>query len=128
MPEYLAPGVFIEEIERGPKPIEGVATSTVAFLGETERGPTRPRFISSYGEFLRLFGDIYDPGKYLPYAVKSFFDNGGRPAYLARIVGPGGAASTLTLGDFAFPAVGAGAASDRIFVRLEPGTTKRTVG
>ena len=40
MPEYLAPGVYIEEIERGPKPIEGVATSTAAFLGETERGPT----------------------------------------------------------------------------------------
>ena len=39
MPEYLAPGVYIEEIERGPKPIEGVATSTTAFLGETERGP-----------------------------------------------------------------------------------------
>ena len=42
MPEYLAPGVFIEEIERGPRPIEGAATSTAAFLGETERGPTRP--------------------------------------------------------------------------------------
>jgi phage tail sheath protein FI len=124
MPEYLAPGVYVEEIERGPKPIEGVSTSTVAFLGETERGPTRPRFISSYGEFLRLFGDVYDPGKYLPYAVKSFFDNGGRRAYIARIVGAGGAASTLALGDFTITAVGPGAASDRIWIRLEAGTTK----
>ena len=41
MPEYLPPGVFVEDIERGPKPIEGVATSTAAFLGETARG-TRP--------------------------------------------------------------------------------------
>ena len=40
MPEYLAPGVYVEEIERGPKPIEGVATSTAAFLGATERGPS----------------------------------------------------------------------------------------
>ena len=40
MPEYLHPGVYIEEIERGPKPIEGVPTSTAAFLGEAERGPT----------------------------------------------------------------------------------------
>lgn len=127
MPEYLAPGVFIEEIERGPKPIEGVGTSTVAFLGETERGPTKPRFISSYGEFLRLFGDVYDPGKYLPYAVKSFFDNGGRRAYIARIVGPAGAPSTLTLGDFSLTAVGPGVASDRIYARIEPGTTKRTL-
>ena len=38
MPEYLHPGVYIEEIERGPKPIEGVPTSTAAFIGETERG------------------------------------------------------------------------------------------
>lgn len=128
MPEYLAPGVYIEEIERGPKPIEGVATSTVAFLGETERGPTKPRFISSYGEFLRLFGDVYDPGKYLPYAVKSFFDNGGRRAYIARIAGPGGAAATLTLGDFTVTAAGPGVASDRIFVRLEQGTTKDKSG
>jgi phage tail sheath protein FI len=125
MPEYLAPGVYVEEIERGPKPIEGVATSTVAFLGETERGPTKPRFISSYGEFLRLFGDVYDPGKYLPYAVKSFFDNGGRRGYIARIAGAGGAASTLALGDFTVTATGPGTASDRIFVRIEPGTTKK---
>jgi hypothetical protein len=127
LPEYLAPGVYIEEIDRGPKPIEGVPTSIVAFLGETERGPVEPRFISSHGEFLRLFGDVYDPGKYLPYAVKSFFDNGGRRARIARIVGPGAAASTLTLGDFTVTAVGPGAASDRIFVRIEPGTTKRAM-
>lgn len=125
MPEYLAPGVYVEEIERGPKPIEGVATSTAAFLGETERGPVKPRFISSYGEFLRQFGEVYDPGKYLPYAVKSFFDNGGRRAYIARIVGAGGKASTLTLGSYTVTAVGPGAASDRIFVRIEAGTTKR---
>ena len=42
MPEYLHPGVYIEEIERGPKPIEGVPTSTAAFIGETERGSTWP--------------------------------------------------------------------------------------
>jgi phage tail sheath protein FI len=125
MPEYLAPGVYVEEIERGPKPIEGVATSTVAFLGETERGPTKPGFISSYGEFLRYFGDVYESGKYLPYAVKSFFDNGGRRAYIARIVGTGGAAAKATLGDYTVTAVGPGAASKRIFARLEPGTTKR---
>jgi hypothetical protein len=125
MPEYLAPGVYVEELERGPKPIEAVATSTVAFLGETERGPTKPRFISSYGEYLRLFGGVYDAGKYLPYSVKSFFDNGGRRAYIARIVGTGGAASTLALGDFTVTAVGPGTASDRIFVRIESGTTQR---
>ena len=47
MPEYLHPGVYIEEIERGPRPIEGVPTSTAAFLGEAERGPTTPRLVTS---------------------------------------------------------------------------------
>ena len=32
MPEYLHPGVYIEEIESGPRPDRGVATSTAAFL------------------------------------------------------------------------------------------------
>ncbi len=42
MPVYTYPGVYIEEIERGPVPIEGVPTSVAAFLGETERGPVEP--------------------------------------------------------------------------------------
>ena len=127
MPEYLAPGVYVEEIERGPKPIEGVATSTTAFLGETERGPTKPRLVTSYGEYLRIFGDVFhdangDP-KYLPYAVKSFFDNGGRRAYIARIAGASGAIAQLIAGQFTIQAVGPGAASNRIWVRIEPGST-----
>lgn len=74
MPEYLAPGVFVEEIERGPKPIEGVATSTAAFLGETERGPMQPRLVTSYGEYIRLFGEVFKEGAY-PQAM--FSENGG---------------------------------------------------
>ena len=50
MPEYLHPGVYIEEIERGPRPIEGVPTSTAAFLGEAERGAITPRLVTSYQE------------------------------------------------------------------------------
>lgn len=127
MPEYLAPGVYVEEIERGPKPIEGVATSTTAFLGETERGPTKPRLVTSYGEYLRIFGDVFSDAtgnpKYLPYAVKSFFDNGGRRAYIARIVGAGGATAKLVTGPFTIEAVGPGAASNRIWVTIEPGST-----
>ena len=132
MPEYLAPGVYVEEIERGPKPIEGVATSTAAFLGETERGPTRPRMVTIYGEYLRLFGDVFGPDKYLPYAVKAFFDNGGRRAYIVRIVGdlPVGdtGMSEATLGAFTVRANGPGTASDRIWARIDPGTMKKSDG
>jgi hypothetical protein len=123
MPEYLAPGVFVEEIERGPKPIEGVATSTAAFLGATERGPVKPRLITSYNEYLRHFGDVFGVDNYMPYAIKAFFDNGGRRCYIARIVGANNAISQIVLGDFTVAAVGPGVAGDRIFVRVEPGST-----
>ena len=53
MPEYLAPGVYIEEISRGARPIEGVSTSTTGFVGQTERGPTAPRLVTSWTEYLR---------------------------------------------------------------------------
>ncbi len=43
MPEYLYPGVYVEEIDTGNKPIEGVSTSTAGFLGIAERGATTPR-------------------------------------------------------------------------------------
>jgi Bacteriophage tail sheath protein len=127
MPEYLAPGVFVEEIERGPKPIEGVATSTTAFLGETERGPVWPRLVTSYGEYLRIFGDVFAPGKYVPYAVKSFFDNGGRRAYIARIVAlpvgnDGKARKSFDKIDVA--SIGPGDAYNRVWAKIEPGSTK----
>jgi phage tail sheath protein FI len=124
MPEYLAPGVYVEEIERGPKPIEGVATSTAAFLGETERGTDWPSLVTSYNEYLRRFGDVFGDGKYMPHAVKAFFDNGGRRVYITRIVGAGATEAKVTLGDYAITAVGPGLAGNRTWIRLGAGTTK----
>ena len=58
MPEYLAPGVYVEEIDTGNKPIEGVSTSTAGILGVTERGPVDvPILVTSYGEYTRWFGE-----------------------------------------------------------------------
>lgn len=121
MPEYLAPGVFIEEIERGPKPIEGVATSTTAFLGETERGPLKPTFITSYNEYLRVFGSVFEPGKFVPYAAKAFFDNGGRRSYVARVIGDNASAASLDIGKFHLTSTGPGKAYTRVWVRIDPG-------
>ena len=87
MAEYLSPGVYVEEIEIGAKPIEGVSTSTAGFLGETERGPTTPRFIASWTQYQRVYGGYLDNQKYLPDAVEGFFKNGGQRCYLGRIVG-----------------------------------------
>lgn len=124
MPEYLAPGVFIEEIERGPKPIEGVATSTAAFVGETARGAVKPQLITSHADYLRLFGNVFAAGKYMPFAVKAFFDNGGKRCYIARVVGAGSTPSSAAMGAYTVTARGPGTSGDLIWVRLRDSSTK----
>lgn len=98
MPEYLAPGVYVEETQSTNKPIEGVSTSTTGLVGVTERGPVDcPQLVTSVGEFRRLFGDLLpqdgftDPATgrrhcYLPHAVEGFFVNGGKRAWVTRVV------------------------------------------
>lgn len=124
MPEYLAPGVYVEEIERGQKPIEGVPTSTSAFLGETERGPTRPRLVTSYNEYLRWFGDVFADGRFMPLATSGFFENGGKRLYVCRIVGEGAKTASKAFGDFTVIATGPGAWGGRVWVKFEDGSTK----
>ncbi len=86
MPEYLSPGVYIEEFEIGAKPMEGVSTSTAGFLGETERGPTTPCLITSWLQYQRVYGGYFGNDKYLPGSVDGFFKNGGKRCYIARII------------------------------------------
>ncbi|MEW6173908.1 MAG: phage tail sheath family protein [Bacillota bacterium] len=127
MPEYLSPGVYVEEIEIGSKPIEGVSTSTAGFLGETERGPTAPRLITSWLEFQRVFGGYLSDGKYLPHAAEGFFANGGQRLYVARVVDQSAALATakLTHGSdnaLTVTAVGEGAWGNNVKVKVESGT------
>ena len=103
MPEYLAPGVYVEEVDAGPKPIEGVSTSTAGFVGVTQKGPSTglPELVTSYGDFERKFGGyVTDPAlaahSYLPHAVEGFFANGGRRVYIARVTGAGAAQTRFT--------------------------------
>lgn len=97
MPEYLAPGVYVEEVSSGIKPIEGVGTSTAGFIGLTERGPEHIRFIGSWLEFQRWYGGyIYDQS-YLAYAMQGFFSNGGQRCFVARVVSDTAVAAQGTL-------------------------------
>ena len=96
MPTYDTPGVYIEE-QTGPGVIAGVGTSTAAFVGPARRGTLlEPRRISSYDEFLSLYAvprpdGTFDPfitsprRFYLAQAVRGFFLNGGRQAYIVRV-------------------------------------------
>jgi phage tail sheath protein FI len=124
MPEYVYPGVYVEEIERGPRPIEGVPTSTAALLGETERGSIVPRLVASYAEYRRCFGDPFDASKYVPHAMRAFFENGGTRAYVCRVVADGATTATAVFGDFTLQAAGPGSWGGRIFARVSDGTTK----
>jgi Bacteriophage tail sheath protein len=85
MPEFLAPGVYVEEVSSGIKPIEGVSTGIVGFIGLTERGPIGVRCITGFADYQRIYGGISGT-KFLPDAIKGFFDNGGRRAFVSRSV------------------------------------------
>ena len=58
MAEYLSPGVYVEEIDNGPRSIEGVGTSTAGFIGMAEKGPIEgaPELVTTFNSFLRIYG------------------------------------------------------------------------
>jgi Bacteriophage tail sheath protein len=118
MPEYLSPGVYIEEVDAGPRPIAGVSTSTAGMVGVTQRGPTtgKPKLVTNFLEFQTTFGgflpepdplvrDVWanDPtegGRWwlFPLAVKGFFDNGGQRLYVKRVASADAEPASGTLG------------------------------
>jgi len=86
-PQYLSPGVYVEEVDRGPKPIEGVGTAVAAFVGFAKDGPVQQAtLISNWTQFVTKFGDFM-PGSYLAHAVYGYFLNGGGSCYVVRLPG-----------------------------------------
>ena len=97
MPEYLAPGVYVEETSFRSKSIEGVSTTTTGFVGPTRYGPSTmvPDIITSLADFERVYGDgeqLAFTGEsakrdnYVWHAARAFFENGGRRLYVVRVV------------------------------------------
>ena len=85
MPTYLSPGVYVEEVPAGSRPIEGVGTAVAAFVGFAERGPfNQPEYVTNWSQFTQTFGGIVRDG-FLAPAVYGFFANGGGAAYIVRI-------------------------------------------
>lgn len=121
MPEYLAPGVYIEETSYRAKSIEGVSTSTAGFIGPTRSGPTsgKPEVLTSFSDFQRIYGgfeDLVFDGEamtnYMAHGARAFFDEGGARLYVMRVVGDGGAASTADSGNLNLAAREVGTAGD----------------
>ncbi|HDS01552.1 MAG TPA: phage tail sheath family protein [candidate division Zixibacteria bacterium] len=85
MPEYLSPGVYVEEVDKGTKPLEAVGTSTAGFIGQSKQGPVNEAtLITNWGQFTRTFGEFAD-SPYLAHAVYGFFNNGGARCFVTNV-------------------------------------------
>ena len=94
MPTYLHPGVYIEEIPSGAKPIEGVSTSVAAFVGEARRGPAgEANLIQKLDDYTSEYGEIASEDDAMGFAVQAFYLNGGGAAYICRLAGDGSEAA-----------------------------------
>ena len=101
-PSYLSPGVYVEEIDGGTKPIESVGTAVAAFVGYTamandpRNGSSilgKPTMVTNWGQFTQAFGGFVE-GAYLPEAVWGYFNNGGSRAYIVSVKALGGASTS----------------------------------
>jgi phage tail sheath protein FI len=90
------PGVYIEEVTSGARPIEAVGTSTAAFVGLTQKGPAEAMRVTSWSEFQRLYGGFIVDG-WLPHSVFQFFNNGGRQCYIVRVIPDDVVAANVTV-------------------------------
>jgi len=91
------PGVYIEEVSSGVRPINGVATSITAFVGRALRGPVNTATrVQSFAEFSRLFGGLWQAST-LSYAVSQYFQHGGSDALIVRVFHGDIAGSTETI-------------------------------
>lgn len=99
MPEYLSPGVYVEEVDRGPKPIEGVGTAMPVFVGFSEKaqlveqidGETittdvmgKAQLVTNWTQYVERFGNFVE-GAYMPHAVYGYFMNGGNRCYVLSV-------------------------------------------
>jgi phage tail sheath protein FI len=134
MAERLHPGVYVEEVSGGVRPIEGVSTSTAAFIGECGRGiPALAQFVTGFADFERAFGG-FAPGDagLLASAVDGFFAAGGRRAYIVRVLpddavkGQGDAIKARATASppdaLQFVARGAGKWADALRITIGPST------
>ena len=107
MPEYLSPGVYVEEVPPSARPIAGVGTSTAGFIGVVADGVTmpflpgsttdhftvadaaEPQLITSWESFKNTFGDFQAGNARLAHAVYGFFNNGGTRCWVLRVAAAG---------------------------------------
>ncbi len=122
---YASPGVYVEEVDRGTKPIEAAGTSIAAFIGITAEASTKAidpatgdrvavesrlnkaTLVTSWTQFTDIFGGFTD-GAYLPDAVYGYFANGGGACYVTSLRALNESAGDVATASAAIPAAGRG--------------------
>src|SRR5258708_12445472 len=85
---YLSPGLYVEEVDRGSKPIEAVGTNTAGFLGESMMGPVNQAvLIVNWSQYVKTYGD-FTQSTHLAHAVYGFFNNGGSRVFVGNAAAP----------------------------------------
>src|SRR6059058_5021634 len=96
---YLTPGVYYERVDASAPGISVLRTDVAGFVGIAERGPIdMPVPVESWRQFLAHFGGFIGAG-FLAYAVRGFFENGGRRCWVVRVASndPAGGAQSASL-------------------------------
>src|SRR6516225_2752983 len=97
--EKLHPGVYIQEVSSGVRPIEGVSTSNAAFIGKAQMGSlNRAVLITSPQEFQTKYGGFLSDS-FLAGSVFQFFNNGGKKCYIVRVTGAGALIADISIKD-----------------------------
>lgn len=131
MANYTYPGVYMQEVPSGVRPIEAAGTSTAAFFGVAERGPIgEVKKIFNITEFQNIYGGFLD-NYFLAHAVFQFFNNGGTQCYVGRIAS-GAETASVTILDRAtgahdsltISAISPGAWGNRLQVIVESGSAE----
>ena len=88
MTKYHSPGVYVEEVQTGSRPIEAVGTSTAAFLGVAPAADShlnQPIACNNWSQFCKEFVGNHDTATDLARAVYGFFANGGGRCYVVNV-------------------------------------------
>lgn len=134
MPEYLSPGVYVEEFDSGSVPMEGVGTSTAGMAGLAAKGPVGgiPQLVTGIADFRRKYGGYLSENefgdyRYLAYAVEHFFINGGTRAFISRVAPPDAKnAASSNEGPLKFTAANVGEWGNNLRIIVTPSFKAKT--
>ncbi|MGK8558168.1 phage tail sheath family protein [Nocardia gipuzkoensis] len=129
MPALSYPGVYVEEVSSGVRPLDTASTSTAAFVGFAEMGPAAVTRVTNWTEFQRRYGSFFDDG-FLAHSVFQYFNNGGRQCYIVRVIRSDAVTASVTIQNRAetpvagmmFTAKNKGAWGNSLLLQIEDGT------